>query len=710
MGIHLQFSYSPWFVILCLLLGGIYAGLLYYKERTFSEFREEIGYWFYVMTVLRGLTVALIAFLLLSPLVKTMFQKSQPPVILWAQDNSSSIKHGFRHEGHLDTTKLQQYLKKQHQLKIQLADQYELHTYTFGEQVRNKDSISFTEKQTDIAQLFTSLYDQYTNQNVGAVILATDGIYNKGMNPLYVNKHLDAPLYTLALGDTTPKKDIKINEVYHNEIVYLGNKFPVHTHIQAQNCANNTTTLTIEKINAGESNKVLYRKEVSIDKSFFGKEISTTIKAENTGVQHYRLHLSKIEGEMTVANNTKDIFIEVLESKRKVLILKSSPHPDLGALKRAIATQKNYAATIKSPDELEKDVKSYNLAILHQLPTSTTPASATLKALKQNNTPTLFIVGSQTDLPTFNQSQSLLNIKPKSESLDEIQPALDENFSLFTLSQSMQQFLPKLPPLQVPFADFSVSPNTEICLKQKVGQTVTDKPLLLFRQGVEPRQGVLLGENLWRWPLFEYAQHEKRKITESFINKIVQYLSVKADKRRFRVSLPQNTFNENQSIQFEAEFYNKSYELINTPEVTMTITNSAGEQFPFTFNKTSQAYSLNAGTFPVGNYHYKAQTRFNEQSFTAEGEFSVRPLQIEGVQTTANHQLLYSLAQKRDGKLFYPSQSEKLLSDINQRSDIKPITYLDYRTEAFLNLKWVFFLILFLLTGEWFLRKWHGGY
>ena len=74
---------------------------------------------------------------------------------------------------------------------------------------------------------------------------------------------------------------------------------------------------------------------------------------------------------------------------------------------------------------------------------------------------------------------------------------------------------------------------------------------------------------------------------------------LKEDKRRFRISLDKNIFNENESIILDAEVYNDNYELINDGDVSLIIKDSEGKEFPSVFNRTARAYSLNAGVFPV---------------------------------------------------------------------------------------------------------------
>ena len=40
------------------------------------------------------------------------------------------------------------------------------------------------------------------------------------------------PVYSVMMGDTTAQRDIQINDVKHNAIVYKGNRFPVDVYLE----------------------------------------------------------------------------------------------------------------------------------------------------------------------------------------------------------------------------------------------------------------------------------------------------------------------------------------------------------------------------------------------------------------------------------------------------------------------------------------------
>jgi len=160
----------------------------------------------------------------------------------------------------------------------------------------------------------------------------------------------------------------------------------------------------------------------------------------------------------------------------------------------------------------------------------------------------------------------------------------------------------------------------------------------------------------------------------------------------------------------DAELYNPSYQLINDPEVNIIITNSEGKKFSFTFNRTSNAYHLNAGQLQAGMYSYEATVKVGEQLYTKKGEFNLTPVQLELTHTIADHHLLYQLATEHAGKMLFPNQIDELPKLLDSRDDIKPVIYSHVSYSPLIDLKWVFFVLLALASLEWFLRKWNGTY
>lgn len=697
---NLSFQYPAWYIILCLGLGLLVAGVLYYREQSFKNQPTWVKA---IMGILRFLAVSLIAILLLSPLLKSLLTETKKPVVVIAQDQSESVAASMDEAGRTA------YEQRFQELSNTLGEQYELKKYAFGSKVREGIDFSFEDKVSNVSDLLQSLYDLYSNQNLGAVVLATDGIYNEGSNPIYAGTKLNVPIYTVALGDTTPRKDLILKRVFYNKIAYLDDRFSIQVDISAQNCGGNTSNLFVYKIENGQQKK-LQQFPVGIKgKDFFSTQ-EVILDADQTGVQRYRISLGKVTDEITTVNNTKDIFVDVLDARQKILLLANSPHPDLTAMKQTILTNKNYQADIANINSFNGNLADYDLVVLHQLPSVTNNASSVLGTLKNKKIPHLFVLGSQSDFVAFSNTQELINVRADGKNTNDVQAKPAPNFALFTVDDRVKNELPNFAPVLSPFGEFKESPNAQILLYQRIGKVDTEYPLLLFGEENDTKIGVLAAEGVWKWRLFDYLQNKNHDLFNEFMGKSLQYLSLKEDKRKFRVSIPKNVFNENESITFDAELYNESYELVNDPDVNLSIIDEENKEYTFLFNKTNNAYTLDAKSFPVGNYRYTATTIYNGTASKFNGQFSVQPVQLEVYETTADHNLLRLLSEKYGGEMVYPGNLTSIAGKIQDKGTVKPIIYQTTKTRSVINLKWIFLFLIGLLTLEWLMRRYYGGY
>ena len=88
---NLTLAYPTWYFALCLLAGIIGALVLYYRDWQFKELGNAFKKWLWILAAIRALSISFIAFLLLSPLLRSTVTRIEKPVILFAQDNSSSV-------------------------------------------------------------------------------------------------------------------------------------------------------------------------------------------------------------------------------------------------------------------------------------------------------------------------------------------------------------------------------------------------------------------------------------------------------------------------------------------------------------------------------------------------------------------------------------------------------------------------------------------
>jgi hypothetical protein len=169
-----------------------------------------------------------------------------------------------------------------------------------------------------------------------------------------------------------------------------------------------------------------------------------------------------------------------------------------------------------------------------------------------------------------------------------------------------------------------------------------------------------------------------------------------------------NRISENEPVEIEAEVFNASYELINDPDVSITITDADNKNYPFIFSKTVRAYNLNAGLFPIGEYSYKASVKVGSELYQKSGKFFVEQVNVESSHLVADHSLLFRIASSHDGEMISKDDITKLADKILAREDIRSVSLYQQRMSDLIGNPWLFILILALLSAEWVIRKREG--
>ena len=162
---------------------------------------------------MRFLWVALIVFLALGPFIKLLKRTTEKPKLVFLLDRTKSMLSS----GDSDQVKnLYQQIASNH---LQSLNDFDVRLVNFG----NSGTDAFNGNSTDISNALRNIKSKFGGTNVAGIVLASDGIYNQGMNPEYSKDFLNAPIYSVMTGDTSIPKDLSIATVINNDFVYQGN-------------------------------------------------------------------------------------------------------------------------------------------------------------------------------------------------------------------------------------------------------------------------------------------------------------------------------------------------------------------------------------------------------------------------------------------------------------------------------------------------------
>lgn len=693
---NISTTYSLWLAPLCLVLGVTFAWLLYRSARGREGFAPRLALF---LGVLRALVIALVAFFLLEPMVRLLVREVRKPVVVLLHDGSSSLIEAG------DTAALRTtYAASLDRLAATLGDDYQVRSFTYGQQVRDGLHFDQQDELTDMGQVLREVYDRFSGPDLGAVIIDGDGIQNRGRDPRLDAGKLAVPVFTIALGDTTVRPDLVLRSVEHNRISFLGNEFPLVVRVEARHLRGVRTRVVVQY----EGREVTAQELVSTGDPW-SREFAFAVKAEKPGMQRYTVRVIPVQGEFTEVNNAQDVYIDVLDDRQRILVLGAAPHPDLGALRLALNGLEGYETTLVYASDPPANVEGFDLIVLHGLPSVRFGMLPLLDRAKLKGIPLLVVLSAGTDMTAYSTLAAGVRVSGMRSATTDAQAAANPQFTYFTLEPEQVRAIERFPPLQVPFGQYDLDRAAVALAHQRVGVVKTAYPLIAVTQQNERRMATVCGEGIWRWRMADqqfFASHERFDL---LVHKLVQFLALKADKKRFRVDhVP--VFTGNEPVIMNAELYNAAYEPVNESEVSVTLKDEAGKEFPYAFRASGKAYRLDAGRLPAGRYTWEARTELNGERFSAKGELNVRQLFVERMNTVADHILLADLAARSGGRMVGPDSVDAIANAIKGERTIAARSYAHTSFSDLIGVRWLFFALLALLTVEWVLRRRNGAY
>lgn len=633
------------------------------------------------MFALKALSLFLLGLLLINPKIKTIKTENSKPVLSFLVDNSLSTKH-FKEE-----TSVKNILQNVKTHK-ELNSKFDVNYYSFGKNITVLDSLSFNETQTDIAKAVQSAND-LNKDGIGASVLISDGNQTVGNDYEFIN--IKQPVYPLVIGDTTQFQDLRISQLNVNKYSYIKNKFPVEVMLFYDGKEPLQSVFTIT-----QGGKSVFSEKVSFSAEKKTKTITANLTAAKEGIQYFTAGIRAIKSEKNTKNNFKSFAVEVIDEQTKVLIVSSILHPDLGALKKSIERNKQRKVDLKLVHNFKGTLEGYQMVVFYQ------PNTAFRRLFEQRKSNFVIISGTKTD---WNFINSLPNgIRKNAINQTENYGAV-YNAGFSTFLQKDLQF-GNLPPLQDKFGDVTIEGEHQTLLYQKLVNIETKQPLLTTLEKGGQKLAILFGEGIWKWRAASFLEENSFEPFDEFIGNLVQYVASNKKRKRLEVNA-ERIYPANATINISALYLDKNYQFDKRASMQIVITNSkTKEKKQFPFSLLNNSYKVDVDGLLAGNYTYKVTVE--GQNLSVSGQFKVTDYQVEEQFTNANTDKLQKLALKSSGKLFYKNQSESLINELLNDKRYYTTQKSIVKEENLINWKWLLFVIVGLLTIEWFTRKYFG--
>ncbi len=686
---RLIFDYSPIYFLICLALGIGYAWLLYSARYTWSKTLNR------ALFALRMILVTALSVLLLGPVLRQTTNLFEKPAFVFLIDNSRSVRETS------DTTRLLADLTAAAETLRRNDWQVELSALEGP-----SESIHFSRGSSDLSSALKQTVNRYEGKNLAGIILVSDGIYNNGMSPLY--QPLRVPVYTIGTGDTIQRSDLVLRNVAYNRVVYQGNKYPLRAEVGVNGLPNEEVTVTIRH----QGTLLQQQTKNTGNKSLL--DFDFQLDAATQGIQRLEVRVTKHAREFNGDNNRAAAFVEVVDGKKKILLLTSSPHPDIKALRTVVEKNPNYEflvhmVGVKELPPASLNPKDIDLLIAHQSPDNLGRTTGILMNFLKAKVPTLVIIGEQTQLRSLATSGVPLTFEASGQR-DEVQPVLNAAFQDFAFSADIGSIVARFPPVSIPFGKFTFPATARIILNQQIGNLVTERPLLLTVEQEDHKVGILVGDGLWKWRLSEFQETGKSVGFDELMSKLLQYLSTRDDRKRFRSFPIQHEFSSDGPAVIESQVYNDLFEPVYGNTIDIALKHEDGKTSNYRYVTGPGAGNrYRIGGLAEGIYRYTAKTVVNGKDETVTTEFLVVEQNQELRNLTADFGLLRKVAESTEGKFYTAGEVEKMTAELSAM-EAKSTIHTEENFNPLINLKWFFALLLLLISGEWFLRKYAGSY
>lgn len=712
--VKLLLSTSGLFLFLAAAVAIILSVLVYHRTVPPISRRRR-----YLLICLRALALFFLLLLILEPILRLVRGERKPPTVAILVDDSKSMSLTDRMGNRAET--VQVLLKSNGIQALSKVARLEFFRFSSGfSPIPTPDSLLFNGDATNISSALEGVQKRSEEENIEAVVIISDGNHDLGESPLHEVSHFGMPIYTVGVGDSTEQKDVLITRLLTNEIAYAGSRIPMDVTIKSSGFSAERVEVSLS-----EGSKTIAQQFLTLKEGTWEYPIKFFFEPKDEGTMRYTVSVSRLEGELTVANNTKSVFVKVMKSKMKVLLVAGAPSSDVAFIRRALTEDKNVdleVLTQKSATDFyeaefsSQMVNNVDCILLVGFPLSNSREDvlhAVQSEIQQQQKPLLIVLSRNIDAAKlrFLGSGLPFTIGPlnSTEVSASVQvPAKEQVNPLMNLNGSPNLW-DGLPPIYKTGTGFQARPESEILGVARVQGVSTNQPLLLSRNIAGAKSVAILGYGVWRWKLLTRAVDPLKDVLQLFMSNAVRWLTTREESKLVRISTTQEVFTGGEPVEFSGQVYNKAYRPIDSADLRVAVRKG---------NETSETILT-----PVGNGRYEGKfegLREGEYQFAGtaslngerlgedRGKFSVGAQEIEFQQTQMNKPLLEQLAYRSGGKYFDPQSIARLPEELERNTKLTPKEITRASEFELWSLSTVLILITLFFGVEWFLRKQAG--
>ncbi len=716
-----QLEFEPLSWPLAVALGGLLLaalGAVYvsYLGRLAADAAELSRRRRMLLSVLRLSSIGLLLLLALEPVITRQLQEARPAEVAVLIDDSQSLLAAG------DTT----WVRRNRAAALRT---FEAAIAEQGGRARffrladgasplaSPDSLNGRARATDLATGLRQMHALMSTNTHVATLLLSDGISTVGADARYALHPTEPPIISVLLGDSSRRRDLRLRPLLSNGVATRQVATPIRAEISCDNAPPGTSV----ELSLRENGRVLQRQRVSIDPSGAAHADFTYTPAQ-AGLVIISITASALPGESNLRNNQQRLTLRVLENRINVLLLGERPHPDLGAIRNALAADarielveriKWTAADPASPALTPEIWARANVVICHGLPSDAATREQLATSLARQPLGLALILGPTEDPAALTRLAAWLPATPRSvrSSLPLVaQISLTDagrSHATYSFDADFDRWLADTPPLQGPDATWQLAPTATVLATARVQGLELEAPLFLAAEQQQRRQLMWLGQGLWRQRTEAFALRGSTQDFDTWWQNQVAWLAASRDLRRFSVTPLQAAFEGDEPVVLRGRVLDERNSPVSDASVTATVRDSAGrERQVELIAKAPGTYTADIAGLAEGLYSYTAVgTHRGQRVGTDRGQFVVAAVTAEYQRLRADVELMRQLAQRTGGRFVPQPDLAQAARDVLAVTPLSPRLIERQAVTPLAHTALALIVLLALMAAEWVLRK-----
>jgi len=746
-----QFSFDVrprlWLILPAVVLLGLFIYYVYVRPRLRVSKSTTV-----ILASLRAALIVLVALMLLKPVVVVSSVVPRSSYVALAIDDSLSMK---LQDTPGRATRLE-YAKQmllapsgsgKNSFIASLEEKFKTNLYGFSGEVTgvaDGNTLYGEGHTTDITGALDEIARRSSGMPLSGIVLATDGASNVSRDLDATLRELrarDIPVFTVGVGDTARPLDAELTRINVPRRVLVGSRANIDAFVSLSGYG-----ATRVLMNVREDGRAIKTEEFNL-RGNDTQAVNLEVIPSTPGFHRYTVEITPLEGEVTVDNNRQDSMVEVIEGPLRILHVEGEPRWELGKIRESLSlTEKNIAVVslqrtgenkfyrqgISGDQELvagfpktEEELFAYDGLVLGSVEASffTTEQLRNIESFVARRGGGLLALGGRLSFDAGKYKGTLIDdllpLALEGRKVDDSESyaavykpqltAAGQSHPITRLNEDRavsQKTWNDLPPISISESLKTVKPGATVLLEAKrAGASSPAVPLLAQQKYGRGQTLALTATDTWRWRM---RMDSKNNAHETFWRQMLRYL-VSGTPKQIEVGAQQDVYVMDDVVHVVADIRDKHFNPVNDARATARVTKPSGATIdvPLKFTSINDA-NVYTGEFKADELGpHGIELIANSSGLGQVGAKSnvlISDLNREYFSAAQNTGLLKRIAAETGGKYYQLNDLQSLLDDLTYRKT----PYSERVTKDLWDMPINFFLIVGLLSAEWFLRKREG--